>query len=270
MFNVTRTVYNMALETAKMLNTPYVPLANTTLNEKYNRVINSNDTDIAYLKYYGLGLNYQYKKDDKTIKVSSSKHRPYDIDVYKPIPFLVREKRIGLSSAEVALYSMRVLQTIDDVEYICCYLKKIDNIATNSDIYIITKNSDGKLVPEPLNTGSLLFTQPIPADTVCDLDNNYRFCGHSQMINLILSDAEVENIKEGINILYKDEPDEIKDSIGEFCLYTGIESIYNGERELSKVQAGFFKAVDITISDIDDMFKYTINIGGTGALYVYR
>lgn len=267
MYKVTRTVYNNALETSKMLATPYRAHSNTTLNEKYGIVIDTNNSEIPDLQYYGIGLNFKQAIASGVIDIAKARHNATDADVYYPIPFLLKNTTTPLTEAEENLYRIKVPYTDSNGNtYIACYLKKFDGTDTTNDIYKITYSQTANdYVISNLDTSGYSFLTPTIREASCDNSSDFNYVGSSQKAYCTLSNTEILQIRYAADIMYSSLPVSERYSIGELGLYSGIESVYNGKTEAAVVQAGFFKTVSAVIG-AGDTFSHTVNIGGLSPL----
>lgn len=269
MSKVIRTVYNMSLEAAKMVGAPYTPTKGTTLNDKYGINIAISDSDIPTIKYYGIGIAFKRPVDGDILTVTSSMHSSTDADLYYPAPFLIRKESVGLTTAEDKLYRIKVHKQINGVKYILCYLKVIDSINFDSDIYSITLNdTNDEYTITSLDTTDTKILNPVPRKEGCDLTKNFTYSAASQKLDIQLTKAELQNIKQAVDILYDTVPTSERYQIGEVCLFSGVDSILNGKVEAGAVQAGFFKDMNVEIASPTDNFEYSINIGGMTPMIV--
>ena len=95
-YNSTRTIYNLKLQTCMMFGLPYHPLPNTTLNEKFN-IYPYNEIDCNYENQnyprvngivIGIGGNEVVNSDILDLKLG--KHSPVDAALFEHIPFVIR------------------------------------------------------------------------------------------------------------------------------------------------------------------------------------
>ncbi len=263
MFRTTRTIYNIALETAKMLGISYTPPIGTTLNEKFG-VLNKQSTVNPDLRYYTLGMSYDSLIDPNgSVSLDSIKHYAYDASVHIPLPFLLVLKDVGLTPMEESTYRIKTEVEINGIKYIACYLKIIDNINTNSYIYDIKHNSEnGYTIEEFIPVNHNVLSPTLSAGSTLYPDD-IDYLGISQKLTINLSVEEIVNIKAAADIMYPFKDEVERHTIGEIAFCTGIET---GDNEISDTQIAFFlkskKLLDnITLSSTDAVSE-TLEIGG--------
>ncbi len=146
MFNTTKTIYNVMLDTSNLLGKTHTVLPNTTLNEKFSVLLTNTENVNPTLRYYCLGLDYESMIQDQTINIDNIRHKPTDGSLFKHIPFIARKSSNDLTGSERQEYRLRVLKNISGEEYVFYFLKLIDDVEANSKLlYITSENNDAKL-----------------------------------------------------------------------------------------------------------------------------
>jgi len=195
--NGQRTMYGIHVELSRLLGKEYTPLANTTLNEKFDIIPNIELADSLYptLGYYAIGVG-----GDPIIVgnpgYTYSKHSPVDAALFKHVPFLMRTLTNDLSNDERSAYRLRVIETINNVDYACYYLKAIPLIELRDYFYkIVTVNDETVLRVFTTDTDKLL--NPVPqtrsVDTTDITTSNY--VTNIAKLKFALTLTEMEDLK---------------------------------------------------------------------------
>lgn len=96
-----------------------------TLNNYLNIFPNEDFDTTPRLRYFGVGINGCYNADDG-ILVSAYNPERTNMNLYTPIPIRCRPVDEDLTEAERANYRLRRLETINNAQYYCYYLKVLD------------------------------------------------------------------------------------------------------------------------------------------------
>lgn len=258
-----RTLYNEALETAKMLGVSYTPLPGTTLNEKHALdVIPDNANDLPALRYYGFGLKYDDVVDNG-VNIDNMEHSVLDGDLFIPIPFKVVPTNEGLTEADVNTYRLRVKKTIDGKEYYLCYLKYIPAVAEGD--YIEAERIEDTFNLSLLSVNSNVLT-PTPSDPVESHLTHLRYVAYSTPVTLTITPEEASNMIKAVDILYPERRLSDRYTISDVMLVSGVEGKVDNIPDAAKLQAGFFHKAN-TPTSVVDLYSnvtntVTIELGG--------
>jgi hypothetical protein len=162
---VTPTTEGVSLQTSSFLKIPYIPEANTTLNEKYGFIPGVSPPIGTYpgLLYWCAGNGgHSSTKGVGGVSINTKiPHKPTDAALYNGIPFVVRpitnDLPPGSGTADSVGrddYGGRVLTDINGATYIVYWLKKMDMSAAVVERYIETTNTDA--------TGAVLSPTSVP------------------------------------------------------------------------------------------------------------
>lgn len=262
-FNFCRTIFNVELETCKMIGAPYTPLPGSTLNEYYNVNTVSKTAGTPTLGYFGLGLRYDDLFGNDTLTMEDITKNPDDVLPERPVPFLAVKKSIGLTSNQRSQYRLIVEKIINGDRYLLCYLRKLPVLSSKSGVY------DVRYVNGKYQVDRITYIDPTAHHGVVVKEElfgeDYRYLAYSRNVPITLTTAEINNIKTAIDLLYPNQPDDIKYGIGEVMLVTGIEVTVSGLPEIAMAQPAWFFTTDVLLDQIDQSKDYRItevDIGG--------
>jgi len=221
---VVPTIYQAQCTTAQLLGKPYVPLQNTTLNEKwgiYDTLIPSSST-YPTLKYLAIG-NGGHKVLDTSggppYSINPVQHKPINVSLYNHLPWIIRPANNDLTPTERLQYRMRVPVTIQGDDYIAYYLKLVDTSSTNPTINVVTWNTTR--VSSPLSGGGSVLN-PIPTTNNSTAGDDYVTVDAELPIRI--DNAQQNEIRNAGNLIYGDMA---KVVISELGLYMGIDTVVN-------------------------------------------
>ena len=268
MFKTTKTIYNVMLDTAKMLGKQHVILPNTTLNEKFDvQGLESITPGNPMLQYYCLGLDYESMIEDETINIDNIRHKPTDGALFKHIPFVHRIITSDLNITERDRYRLRVEKTFDGVTYAFYFLKLIDDIDVNSKLlYVSNVDNESYLSLFSTEVTHILNPELEARDRVEDSTIDY--IAYSQHGTIVITDFELNNIEKASRLLYEIPASESV-TLGELGLVTGSEALNAlGNKEAANTQMGYFLKINHLLEDITlgKSFTKLIELGGMSPL----
>ena len=261
-----RTLYGIDLQLAQLYGEPYTCLANTTLNEKFGILPDTNVPAGTYptLKYItiGNGGNLQIPDSENFIY---NEHSPLDAGLFNHIPFVIKTPEDDLTEADRLQYRFRIEQTINNQLYVCYYLKVIPSNLYDQKFYKVT-TTNGENYLKVFKVNDPIFLNPVPRDrklSYKDLDKT-EFVTKLVRFKLEFSSQEVKELENVYKILGND-----KKLMTEIGLCTGIEHSNGGTTEASCVQIAFHIGVNLDLTDSfrteSTITKY-IELGGSEAL----
>ena len=215
----------------------YNAMHTTTLNYKYStsehvhesaQILRSSVVDLEIppttpaLSYFGIGVRGFVNVGDY-----SSVAYPGDarmMDLYMPVPIrCVRVDEEGttkFTNSDRAKYRLRVVRTVNGVEYACYYLKLI---SFDKSISIIGKDISGRETPYPLDEKWLKPTTPAINEVGGRIDTN---------VNRLIVRAS------GVCEIRHDE------------IIEAVNALYNGDTNYAKVsEIGYYTGCDIDVTD---------------------
>ena len=270
LFNSTRTIYNLKLNTAKLINGKYRPELNTTLNEKFDVYPNydyNSDVNLEYpkLNLFVLGFSDTNIIDNNLINLKRANHSPKDGALFNHIPFLIREAGTILTDEENKKYRLKSRQKINDIYYDCYYGYIIDNITYDDRIFKI-KLHNGLSKISPIDTNedpNILNPKVYVNDDITNKTN--AFLLNTCNVKISLTKEEVTEILNNAKLLGFNKDTLVLNEIG---LCTSIETEIDNRKENIWTQINYFVDVtldlqlkdngNVTIKDLE----YNIDIGG--------
>lgn len=259
MFSVTKTVYNVSLAAATLMGISYRPLPNTTLNEKFNVVVETDSEESPKLQYFTIGLQYEELIDENVISLDRVRHSPTDAALFNHVPFVLKRIEEDLTADEREDYRLRSIIDIDNVTYVAYYMKKLRTTIANNQILKVI-NTNGTLVPsvyEPQNENPL---SPVIVDRDMVYSDNVEFVTSTNRIDLVLNNPELENIKEAMEIMYPD----ITPRIGEIGVCSGLDVSTPLGTESAWSQVNYMVKYDYDLSNMtsETVLIKTMDLGG--------
>ena len=261
MHKFTRTIYSIMLECLKSVGAPFTLLDASTLNEKYDVPVFSDK--YPEIQYFGVGLDYHDLVNSPTLDFTDPLHGAADGDVFRPVPLVVRPTTIGLTDTEKARYRMKVIRVINGIEYIVCYLRKIDYIAPYTNVYEIT-HTPGNNFLDLIDLNKIHALSPVPKFRNCS-DTAIKFAAFDMKLKINLNAGDIVELKNAISIMYGNTGEAYLSTIGEVGLYHGVEVNTVTDVEAASVQAAYFSRVR---EPIGVTFSHNIDLGGMTPYYI--
>lgn len=226
MSKVKRTIYGSAVQTALLLGLPFTMLENTTLNEKFNVQAGVAPAVgvMPKLGYFAIGNGGHrvITGADGIPYTDPIDHRATDAALFNHIPFVLREVDNDLTVTERAGYALRRQETINGVNYIAYYLKRMDLSQVNTELQH-THVIDGVSTTTPFVPGNdnLNPEHPeLPSTGIITTNGNYLTA--SAIISILFDTINVNELINVARILYDNEQRAVISEIGA-C--TGVDKI---------------------------------------------
>lgn len=230
MESIVRTIFAAHIQTCKLLGRPFNVLPNSTLNQKFSVVeteLNAAN-EIPTLKYIAIGnkgSSYDIGADN-TILIKPTPHLPRHASLYNFIPFIAREASNDLSAAERVNYRMRVLRTVNSVDYVFYYLKVFNTTNVTPEVELRNVN-DGVITSTPFTPLISDLSPTPPVITNLNLNSpNGDYLISTAKLDFNLNQVEINEIIDACNILYGDDRYAV---INEIALCTGIDRNVSGQ-----------------------------------------
>jgi len=272
MVSTVNTIYATALQLANFRGVKYTPMVNTTLNEKFDILVDHTDIKETIhnpkLSCFAIGNgNIPSLKGDisNDSVLYHGVHKPIDGALFNHIPFILREAYKDISKFDRLKYRLRKEYILNNVKYYAYYLKVIPEDNFESKIYKI-KTQDGH------NPGITLFNSidssilaPKPITEPTDIySNTINYISITDQARLRLDENELKEIYDAMKIL--GIPDD-KNIINEIALCTGsdVTNPIDQSTEIINAQIALFLDVDYDINILmseGDILDRTIEIGG--------
>ena len=238
--NSQRTMYAIDLQMNMILGRPHKSLINTTLNEKFNILPLEDVPENAYpkLDYLVIGIGGTEMVDGTPYMFS--KHQAIDAALFQHVPYIMRTIDDDLLPEERNNYRLRTLETINGIEYIVYYMKKITNYVCRDNLFEVTSKNDIHILT-PMNTNTYELLNPVPRLVENYLDyNDRKYFAKTVKVEFALSSEDMQNIEEAMMIKFgKITP------ISEIGLCSGIDVDNNGITESTNVLINYFVEVNI-------------------------
>lgn len=195
-----------------------------TFTSKAMQAINDNTYVYPKVGYFVLGnggLGGHCDPNDNSFMTFPKTHKAYDPAPFNMIPFVVRDVDDDLNAIERTRMCLRRYETIDGVEKVVYYGRRFN---ANRYIPTITKNQvkDGITHPKPFipEKDNLPPTwQPMDPNHVNIASGDYLITNY--VVNLLLDENEVQEIKNACNIKYGTEA---KAWVTEIGICSGIDN----------------------------------------------
>ncbi len=233
-----RTIYNIQLQTEMMFGSPYTPLPNTTLNESYSvNPIDNSEEIYPTIKYFTIGLPITSIVDETIVNIDNIRHKPKDGNLFLPVPFVIRRADDDLSEDEREKYRLRTVRVFNSIEYICYYLKLLDDYLDNGKILSVTVTDEDHDV-KVFSGNDAEVLNPIPTEfNYVDVNSSRDYLVYVKKTKINLCISELEEIKTAIETIYGNET---PSRLGEIALVTGRDTISNGDIEVIDSQIAYY------------------------------
>lgn len=226
MDNITRTVYGSYLQSCQLLGLPFALASSSTLNEKFGVQpgVLPNSGVLPACRYFAIGNGGHKLNVTNGLYIPEPiQHLTTDAALYNHLPFVLREPNNDLTTAEQAMYALRVAEVHNGINYVAYYLKRIDMTNVAVSMQYKTVASDGTVTTTPFQptTANLNPTPPNLSPTgVNVVSGDYVMA--SAPVPIALSANDVTEILNVANILYGDPNAAI---VSEIALVSGVDKI---------------------------------------------
>ena len=266
--NSQRTIYGLTCSKYQRWGKEYIPLPNTTLNEKFD----INPTDQAptgvypTTNYYAIGVG-----GTEVVSglggYSFSTHKPTDAALFEQVPFVMRKITNDLTVEEQSQYRFKLTRIVNGVEYNCYYLKNIPKDTVRDGIYKVNV-SDGVSKLSPFTTNTDEYLNPVPRDPTGALFNQdetgYVTALSKAVFSLDIN--EIDELRNVLNILYGVDHNKTITEIG-VCM--GVDRVINNSVDAIAVQIEFHLEVELSamldLANTSDFIR-SIELGGSEPL----
>lgn len=203
---VTSHIMGIRLQDLNLLGLQYSNVPNTTLNELFGvqagvAVDPGKYPDMAYLAI-GNGGHTVATTADGLAYPQLKNHDPQDCALISHLPFVLCLPNEDLSPAVQSNYGMRTPVTINGINYIAYYLRKLDLTNTQVQMLLNTVNNGvTSSVPWVPNSGNLHPTGAIPPSTGVVVTSG-QYVSVQAVVQVALADADIQNLMNVAQILY--------------------------------------------------------------------
>lgn len=244
-----RTLYMADLDLHRQLGVQYKPLTNTTLNEKFG-VLVSEEIPNQYPKLNGFVIGIGGSPVVEGYEsYAFNEHSPIDGALFQHVPFIVREYSMDLTEEERANYRLRVVETINNKQYCCYYMKLIPSFELKTNFYSIKTVLDGTSVASPslsvFDTNMSSILNPVPRNRSL----SYETMGKSEYVtklakvDFILTENEQEELVKALEV--KNLESRLVTELG---LCTGIDFNTDYGKESLATQIAYHIPINFTLT----------------------
>ena len=265
--NSQKTMYGIDIEEHRKFNLHYTPILNTTLNEKFGVYVNDSIPvgQWPIISAYAIGIG-----GNKTVDVAGeynySEHGPLDAALFQHIPFIIREASQDLTATERAKYRMRVIEKINNREYIAYYLKNISAPELKEGFHVIRTQkydtNEDSTIMNNLDTTNKSYLNPKPMLKKLTYNNKYdlQYITKLSKLTFSLTIPEMEELENVFKIKDLDT-----NTITELAICSGVDKDVTYGKELISAQIYFHLGVTYDITQqllINKQLIQSINLGG--------
>lgn len=278
---ITSTIYGAELQTAQLIGAEYPIRENTTLNQKFHiqeGVVHSAGT-YPRMKYIAIGNGgHRSKIGANGIEVGEVlQHKPTHGALFNHLPFVVREPNNDLSPQEREHYGLRTMEEHNGTKFIVYYLRRLDVSNLSTQLKYTTVTSKGLNDTTTQDTDytpterDVLYPTPEPLKTidVNTLNGDYVRC--EAVLSLVMSKAELDELKNACKIIYGDERYAVISEIG---LVSGVDKVVPSTTggnfnytEVISAQIVAFVATDFRAYYHNKKVTLDINIGASEPMF---
>ena len=207
-----------------------------TLNERYGILA---DTSIGVkngrdfeLKYFGLGIRGSNCTGMDGMGVSImrvNQHQPIDAELFTPIPLVARTLDADLDNVLRENYRIRVVQKVNNVDYVFYFLKLINFANYNPQIVKVTRDEEtGNETVKPYvpNKDDLFDPEPVQMTSSDTVPVSNVYVNSSAILDCSLSEADIEELKNACKIMFGDSAYAAPSEVG---IAYGIDTTTSGE-----------------------------------------
>lgn len=265
--NSQRTLYALDIEEHRKFNIHYTPIVNTTLNEKFGVEVNTSIPNGQWpiISAFAIGVS-GYKTIDASKEYNYSEHSPLDAALFQHVPFVMKKVSEDLTITERSKYRMRCIENINNIEYVCYYLKTIPTPELKQGFHIIKTISDNVSVSSTtmslLDTTDKSFLSPTPIDKKITFENkdNIKYITKLNKLTFSLSVTEMEELENVFKLRNINT-----NSITELAICSGVEKDVSYGKELIATQIYFHLGVTFDMTQLllkNKSLTQSINLGG--------
>lgn len=273
---ITPTIYGGYVNSHLLFNKPLPLVENSTVNERFQvqAGVAPSNAERVKIGYLGIGIGalaYSAGSDGLTI-TEYKQHEATDVNLFKPVPFVLRPITNDLSSALRANYAIRKQVEYSGTQYYAYYLKRID--ASSSTVTMSTMNVTNGVttITEFVPNSSNLSPTPKTLSTTAanTVDGDYVVA--SLPLDLGFTQSEVEEIVNAIKIIYGSDA---YAKISEMAICSGVDRVVTGTSNGSSInyseaiaaQVHTFYTTEIPLVATSQGYESTVDVGMTSPLF---
>ena len=225
---ITRTLLGSYLQTCTLMGLPMEFKKNTTLNERFEILKDTTpgNTDTPRMRYWAIGNGgHRFTVGaDGIHKPEPIQHRATDFAAFKPLPFVLRLPGEDLVAAERQKYALRRSETIDGVQYIAYYLRRMEMTGVVAEMQYITVVDGEQTVTEFVPTAANLYPEPPDLSSTGINVTTGDYVAATAKVALNLNRQDIDELLNVARIKYNDDYAAI---ISEIQTVSGIDRVIN-------------------------------------------
>lgn len=275
MDNNVRTIYGAYVQSCGLLGLNVDIKPNSTLNQKYglfqNEIFGAGEHPTLKYITIGNGGHTASIGSDGIPLINPVPHSPRHAALYNHLPFIIREVTDDLTPSERLNYRLRVIQTIDGINYACYFAKVLDLSEVEPQIEL-RNNTDGVVTATTFTPGlsDLNPVKPIiPAGGTITSTGNY--LAVTGKIKFTMGTDEISELMNACNIIYGSDNYAFISEIG---LCTGTDRVLTGNfngvqtayTEVIGAQIANFINTSVPLYAVNNSIDLTIDVGNTESL----
>ena len=268
-----RTLYLVDIDLHRQLGQSYKPLENTTLNEKFNVLTTTDIPEKTYPTIQGfvIGIGGNPVMEG-TNNFPFNEHSPIDGALFEHIPFAMCPVTEDLTDEERAKYRLRTIETINNTQFICYYMRKLTGFELTTQFSSIRSVMDGESVSVPtiaaFDNNITTILNPVPRDRIIRYDTADKTEYVAKLAKIYFVLTEDDNAKLRKVFEYKGLTNR---KITELGMCTGIEVDCDYGKDTIATQIGYHIPMNFElIQEVGkgDAISKIIELGGMEP-YVY-
>jgi len=209
-FNGNKSIYSSRLENYRSLGLKYLPLINTTLNEKF--IINARHKFEDDVKHYPtvnvltIGTDFNVTNTDMNVfNLKTSPHSPMDASLFNHLPFYLKKLSDVDNYPPSDKYVLRKNIVINDIAYLACYGYHMEDIVYKGDVTKYAKIDTDYANISKVDTNTGEFLNPTPRDKMKLDESPDYYLGTFFKMFFFFNEDELRNIVDVFDLLHPDE-----------------------------------------------------------------
>lgn len=225
MQKIVPTQLSNGLQVANLLGTPLDDLTNTTLNQKFDIQANATIPPkmMPSLKCFTIGIGgHSFTQGPNNIPLTQGvDHTSGDAGLYHHLPFVIRDVNDDLSRGEQARYCLRTQITVDGVNKIVYYGKRLDLTGVVPRRTKRTIQGDQTIVEDYVYTEANLSPTPPEIPNVGAVTTSNEYLATSAIVPMPFTERDVAELYNVAETLFGDRRLAI---ISEFGFCTAVDA----------------------------------------------
>lgn len=274
---VTSHIMGIRLQDIKLMGLPYTPVANTTLNELFavQAGVAPDPGQTPNMQYLAIGNGGHIAGNtaDGLSFPQLVNHSPRDCALINHLPFVLRLPTDDLTGSQQAGYALRVPRTINGVNYIAYYLRKIDLTTVTVDL-LDNNVQNGVTSSTPwVPTTANLHPQPTIPSSTGAVQTSGEYVSVRAVVKVPFASTDIAELTNVATILYGTSDLAI---ISEAALVAGFPKLISAQQQGGGTLT-YTEAVAATVCSsmsayyhlpsLNQQLTLSFDIGGAESLY---